>query len=173
MVSVTRVIDVLQPSGLKQFFDLLNPIIDRIHGFESEYGLCLFAADSIVTRVLKIHLGPFYLEIRKVVPDLIGEIDDPHILSVQVVDACMRAIQAIDNCPRGVKHVQQGTKLVTAEDCNVSGSLRAHGQAVNNQIQANAGKQIADAEKRAQPEDDGILLREASFGHQFCNQRKL
>ena len=89
VVSVTHIVDILDTFYLKETLDFLDTLVNRAAGFEPEFALRLLAAHSIVSGILEGHFGTFDFEVRKMVTDLIREIDDPHVLTMKIENAGM------------------------------------------------------------------------------------
>jgi hypothetical protein len=86
LVGVAGVVDVLEPMGGHEGLDLLDAVVDRALELDAQDAGCSVARDAVVPRVLEAPLGLLDDEVREVVPEEAGQVDDPDVPARQVED---------------------------------------------------------------------------------------
>ena len=89
---------------------------------------------AVVACVLKRLVRAFDLQIREVVPDLVGQVDDADVLPMQVVHAGGVVEHHFFDPSRDILDVEQRAKLVAAENVDLPHAMCPHGQEVHNEI---------------------------------------
>lgn len=102
LIGVARIARIGQTSGGDQLLDLFNPGVNRARRIEAYQMTGPLTAHSVIPSVLKSHFRGFDNQVRIVISHLIRQVDDSHILTMQVVDPGFCALRGGDN---GLGHI--------------------------------------------------------------------
>src|ERR1039458_2444527 len=167
LIPVPRSADILQAFRLQKELHLLDAFVDGARRHEAQGVLRLFAAHSIIPRVLERHGCLVDDQVGEMVSYLIGKIDNANILPVKIEHAGCGCCQVVDGRLGGISDVEQRAELVSAEDTDSSFLGGTHGERVHNQIQPHTRKLVAHPKERSEAENDRILALEVLFGSKF------